>query len=50
MRVNVRAFAACLKRLRKKYLLCGSLTAAAKAGAEKKSVIAGLKRCATQNL
>ena len=36
-------------RLLKKYFLRGSLTAAAKAGAEKTPVIAALKRCATQN-
>jgi len=35
--------------MRKKYLLRGSLTAAAKVGAENKPVIAALTRCATQN-
>jgi len=38
-----------LSRLRNKCFLRGSLTAAAKAGAENKPVIAALKRCATQN-
>jgi hypothetical protein len=38
-----------LKRLRKKCLPCGSLTSAAKAGVENGTVIAALKRCATQN-
>ena len=38
-----------LKRLRKKYLLYNSLTAAAKADTENTAVIAAVNRCATQN-
>jgi hypothetical protein len=38
-----------LNRLRKKYLLCRGLTAAAKADSENELLIAAVNRCATQN-
>jgi hypothetical protein len=41
--------AARLNRLRKKCFSACSLTAAAKAGAENKPLIAAVNRCATQN-